>query len=343
MAVCLGAAIAVSMSTACRGPADEAVELTVPRGAGFATVLDSLRVRDAVWPAPLFGLYARARRADRQIRAGRYRFEAGASWGDILDALVEGRVSTEAVTVPEGLTLDQIAERLAPVSEAAPDSVLEILTREGADERFGVPGPGLEGYLLPETYRFAAGTEPEIVIRAMTEAYNTFWTEEREARLESLEMTRRELTTLASIVQAEARHPDEMALIAAVYHNRLQGGWPLQADPTVLYALGGHRDRLLYAAMDSVADHPYNTYTHPGLPPGPIGAPGHAALEATLDPADVDYMYFVAVPGGRHVFSRTLSEHNRAVAEARRLRDTADAPEPTDTAGPGERPDTGDG
>jgi UPF0755 protein len=111
----------------------------------------------------------------------------------------------------------------------------------------------------------------------------------------------------------------------------------------VLYALGGHRSRLLYAAMDSVADHPYNTYTRPGLPPGPIGAPGPAALEATLDPADVEYMFFVAVPGGRHVFSRTLSEHNRAVAEARRLRDTAAAPEPTDTSGPGERPDTGGG
>jgi UPF0755 protein len=91
----------------------------------------------------------------------------------------------------------------------------------------------------------------------------------------------------------------------------------------VLYALGGTRERLLFAAMDSVADHPYNTYTRPGLPPGPIGAPGRSALEATLAPADASFMFFVAGPDGRHVFSRTLAEHNRAVAEMRRLRDSA--------------------
>jgi UPF0755 protein len=180
----------------------------------------------------------------------------------------------------------------------------------------------MEGYLLPETYRFAAGTPPDVVIQAMADAFNAFWTEARQERLDSLGMTRAQLTTLASIVQAEARHADEMPLIAAVYHNRLRNDWPLQADPTVLYALGGHRSRLLYAAMDSVADHPYNTYTRPGLPPGPIGAPGPGALQATLHPAASDDMFFVAVPGGRHLFSRTLAEHNRAVAEARRLRDT---------------------
>ena len=126
------------------------------------------------------------------------------------------------------------------------------------------------------------------------------------------------LVTLASIVQAEARTPDEMPVIASVYHNRLARGQLLQADPTVLYALGGHRTRLLFAAMDSVADHPYNTYTHAGLPPGPIGSPGTAALDATLNPAQTDFYYFVARPDGTHVFSRTLAEHNQAVA---RLRD----------------------
>jgi UPF0755 protein len=109
-----------------------------------------------------------------------------------------------------------------------------------------------------------------------------------------------------------------MPIIASVYHNRLARGQALQADPTVLYALGGPRARLLYAAMDSVADHPYNTYTHPGLPPGPIGSPGLAAVDATLSPAETDFFYFVAHPDGTHIFSRTLTEHNRAVAETRR-------------------------
>jgi UPF0755 protein len=112
-----------------------------------------------------------------------------------------------------------------------------------------------------------------------------------------------------------------MPLISAVYHNRLRIGYLLQADPTVLYALGGPRERLLYAAIDSVADHPYNTYTHRGLPPGPICAPGQAALDAALNPADVDFLYFVARPDGSHVFSRTLIEHNRARDRAKEERD----------------------
>ena len=112
-------------------------------------------------------------------------------------------------------------------------------------------------------------------------------------------MTRQEVTTLASIVQAEAGNTQEMPLIAGVYHNRLQAGWRLEADPTVLYALGGPRDRLLFAAIDSVADSPYNTYRQAGLPPGPIGAPGAAALDAALSPADVSYMFFVAGPDAR--------------------------------------------
>lgn len=310
---------------ACGGSADT-VEVTVPQGASFDVVLDTLRERSVVRGAPLFRLYARLTGADRQVRAGRYRIEAGASWGEVLDALVEGRMVTEAVTVPEGLTLDRIAERIAPLSGVSADSVLAILQADSAEAWYQVPGPGLEGYLLPETYHFAPGTPPERVVSTMIDAYHAFWTDERNAGLDSLGMTRGELTTLASIVQAEAQHRDEMPLVAAVYHNRLREGWPLQADPTVLYALGGHRSRLLYAAMDSVADHPYNTYARAGLPPGPIGAPGAAALEATLHPADVDHMFFVAVPGGRHVFSRTLAEHNRAVAEARRLRDTTPPP-----------------
>jgi len=135
--------------------------------------------------------------------------------------------------------------------------------------------------------------------------------------------------TLASIVQAEARRADEMPRIASVYHNRLRLGWLLQADPTVLYALGGPRPRLLFAAIDSVADNPYNTYRQPGLPPGPIGAPGEAALEAALHPAAEPYLYFVARLDGTHVFTRTLAEHNRAVAESRREQAQARQGSPT--------------
>jgi UPF0755 protein len=295
----------------------------IPSGAGFAEVVDTLTARGLVQRPTMFGWYARWKGYDRQIRSGTYVQTPGQSWGEILEDLATGRVVTRPVTIPEGWALRQIGPRIAEFTGADVGAVEALLTDSAAHERWGVPGPGLEGYLLPETYRFADGTSPETVIETMVEAYRDFWTPDRRARLETLGMTEAELTTLASIVQAEARIADEMPRIAAVYHNRLEAGWPLQADPTVLYALGGPRPRLLYAAMDSVADSPYNTYTHPGLPPGPIGSPGAAALEATLDPADDPAMFFVTGEDGRHVFSRTLAEHNRAVAELRRRQDGA--------------------
>lgn len=155
----------------------------------------------------------------------------------------------------------------------------------------------------------------------MTDRYHSTWSEARRVQLEELDMTENELVTMASIIQAEARHNSEMPRISSVYHNRLREGWLLQADPTVLFALGGPRSRLLYAAIDSVADHPYNTYSQPGLPPGPICSPGDLALAAALNPAQEDFMYFVARPDGSHVFTRTLVEHNRAKLEAQRERD----------------------
>ncbi|NNF39163.1 MAG: endolytic transglycosylase MltG [Gemmatimonadetes bacterium] len=294
------------------------VEFIIPSGATFAEVVDTLAQRGLVQRPTLFGWYARWKGFDTRVRAGTYVQTPGQPWSELLDDLAAGRVVTRPITIPEGWALRQIGPRIADFTGALPDEVVSLLSDSTAHREYDVPGPGLEGYLLPETYRFADGTTPETVIETMVDAYRAFWTPERTARLDTLGMTEAEVTTLASIVQAEARIADEMPRIAAVYHNRLDAGWPLQADPTVLYALGGPRERLLYAAMDSVADSPYNTYTHPGLPPGPIGAPGAAALEATLHPADDPAMFFVVGEDGRHVFSRTLAEHNRAVAEYRR-------------------------
>jgi UPF0755 protein len=310
---------------ACGGEAPQAggetVLVTVPPGASFATVTDTLVSRGLVSHPRLFTALARVRKLDRGIRAGSYAFQPGSSWSTLLEDLVTGRVITIGVTVPEGFTLAQMASRLTPVTGLSADSVLAVLRADSAALLRDLPGPGLEGYLFPDTYRFAEGTRLDDVVGAMVRRYRAAWTPRREARREELGMTEREVVTLASIIQAEARVVDEMPTISAVYHNRLRLGWPLQADPTVLYALGGHRPRLLYAAMDSVAGNPYNTYTHSGLPPGAIGAPGEAALEAALFPLDVDYLFFVARSDGSHTFTRTLAEHNRAVAISRRERD----------------------
>jgi UPF0755 protein len=316
-AVILGATLA-----ACGGgdpdPSVEPEIFTIPSGSTFQGVVDTLQARGLVERPGLFRVYARLKKADTRIRAGEYALRPGTPWSTILDDLVTGRVETVPMTVPEGFILPQIAERIAPISGADPDTVLAWLTRDGADTSLGVPGPGLEGYLFPDTYRFAKGTSVERVVATMVDHYHAVWTPERRARLDSIGMTEQEAATLASIIQGEARMVEEMPTISAVYHNRLDRGWLLQADPTIQYALGGRRERLLYADIDSVADHPYNTYTQPGLPPGPIGAPGDKAFEAALYPADVDFMFFVARPDGSHVFTRTLAEHNRAKAASRR-------------------------
>lgn len=318
-----------SLLVACGSPGEsemqESIQITVPSGASFQQVTDTLVARDIVGHPTLFRIVARVRGHDRQVRAGLYAIPPGDGWFAILDRLVEGRVVTLPVTIPEGWTLRQISGRLAQVSEMDTEEFHSLLEKEGAHEVWEVPGPGLEGYLFPDTYHFTPGSSLETIVGTMTRRYRSLWTPERRARAEELGFTEQEIMTLASIVQAEARGESEMPRIASVFHNRLRIGYLLQADPTVQYALGERRSRLLYQDIDSVADHPYNTYTRGGLPPGPIGAAGEAAIDATLHPDTSDYLYFVARPNGTHIFTRTLEEHNRARVEARRMWDGLEA------------------
>ena len=297
------------------------VAFTVPEGATLTEVADTLSVRGIIRARPLFVIFARALRSDREIKAGPYLLRERSSWTAALGALTRGEVLTERLTIPEGFTLAQIAPLAAELSNAPIEWVTALLATPGLDAELGVPGPGLEGYLFPDTYYFAHGVGPRTQFEAMVARYRNVWTLARRARLDSLGMTEAQIVTLASIVQAEARRAEEMPRIAGVYHNRLRLGMLLQADPTVLYALGGYRARLLFAAIDSVADNPYNTYTQPGLPPGPIGSPGEQAIEAALHPTGDD-LYFVAWPDGTHLFTRTLADHNRAVSRARAAGET---------------------
>ena len=308
------------------GPNDppQSIEVTVPAGATFDSVLDTLVTRGLVTGKRRFRFYARLTGADRRIKAGRYVLVSGTSYGELLETLTSGRMMTFDMTIPEGFTIADMADRVAEMVERPADTVRARLTDRDAHNRWDVPGPGLEGYLFPDTYRFARGVSLDVVIEAMVERYREAWPPERIARLEALDMSENELVTLASIIQAEARHVEEMPTISAVYHNRLRLGYRLQADPTVLYALGGRRERLLFAAIDSVADNPYNTYTHRGLPPGPIAAPGEAAIHAALYPTEESYLYFVARPDGSHIFTNSLEEHNRAREVARNERRAAD-------------------
>lgn len=316
-----GLLLAGLLLAGCGGAEDgETVRVTVPEGSGMAAVADSLGSHGVIrWPAG-FRLYARLRGVERSVKPGVYELRQGSSWGAALDKVVSGDVVQVRVAVPEGWTARQIAARIAAVTGTPVDSVLAILADTAAPREWSVPGPTLEGYLYPATYAFPAGTPPRRMVRAMVERYRSAWTPEMRARADSLGMSEREVVTLASIVEKEARVWTERDTIAAVYHNRLRIGMRLQADPTVQYALGAHQSRLLYSHIDDVADNPYNTYRHAGLPPGPIASPSRAAIEAALNPAEVDYLYFVARPNGTHVFTRTLAQHNAAKRASQRER-----------------------
>lgn len=319
--LCFAYPLAAAVALAACDARDGAVErLVIPEGASLTAISDTLSAHGVIrWPA-LFSLYVRAQGSDEEIKAGTYELRRGGGWGETLEALVAGRVATSAVTVPEGWTIAQIAERIAPLVELPSDAVARRLLDPALSDSLEAPGPNLEGYLYPETYRFAQGVSVATIASALLQRYRQFWTAERRAALDSMGMSERQIVTMASIIQAEARWEDEMPLIAAVFHNRLRRRMRLQADPTVQYALETRQTRLLFSHIDSVADNPYNTYTHAGLPPGPIGSPGAAAIDAALSPAPVPYLYFVARDDGRHEFSRTLSEHNRTIQALRRSR-----------------------
>jgi UPF0755 protein len=269
-----------------------------------------------------FKLLARLRGVDRSVQAGIYEFAPGVSPWRVLDVLASGRGVTLKFTVPEGLTIADVAA-LAAAHLGLPEDSMLAAARDGASATavLGFTVPSYEGFLRPETYSLPLGMKSRELVRVMAEGFKAVWEPGWNARLDSLGMSQLQLVTLASIVEGEARADDERETIAGVYHNRLKIGMALQADPTVQYALAlaaGARKPRLYE-KDYQFPSPYNTYLHPGLPPGPVNSPSHRSLQATLYPAKVAFLYFVAGPDGRHIFSRTYSEHLRNVAHVRRL------------------------
>lgn len=338
-------AAAAILLAACGGEPGDPVQVTIPRGATFRAITDSLRAHDVIENPTWFRLLARVRKLDRSVRAGTYRLPQRSSAWDVIDALQRGRDLLVKVTLPEGLTAREMAPLVAQQLGVPADSFLDAVRDTALLRVAGVEAPSAEGMLLPETYLVPAGTDARTFARIMVEEFARAWKPEWDAQLATLGMTRGQLVTLASIVEGEARVDAERPVIAGVYHNRLRRQMPLQADPTVQYgiqlATGQRKARLLN--RDYRFPSPYNTYLNPGLPPGPVNSPGLASIEAALYPAEVPYLFFVAGEGGRHVFTRTYPEHLRAIAQVRRgprgpQPDTVPAPaeaaEPADSSGP---------
>lgn len=234
--------------------------------------------------------------------------------GDVLSALNGGLGLVNSVTIPEGFAVSQIGSLLARRLDLPLKSV-DSATRDTAlRARLDIPTPTLEGYLFPDTYAFPEGTTARDAVTEMVKRFEREWKPIWNARVIRLAMNRNDIITLASIIEKEARLPEERAVISAVYHNRLRKQMLLQADPTVQYALPAHTSRVLYRDLEVKS--PYNTYLHRGLPPGPIASPGGPSIIAALYPANVDFLYFVAFPDGHHEFRKTLGEHEKAKKES---------------------------
>jgi UPF0755 protein len=317
-----GIGLALILAAGCGGTAGSGpVErVTIPRGASFTEALDSLEarglVRDRIWARAT----GRLGRYHRTIKPGIYEFPRGSSLFRMLNDLRDGRFVTVRLTVPEGLTLPDIAAIVELRLGIPEDSFLAAARDTALLRQHGVDAPTAEGFLAPETYVVPAHSSAREMAVAMLDQFNRSWDPSWDSLAAAAGLTRLGVVTLASIVEGEARVDDERPVIAGVYLNRLRIGMPLQADPTVQYAIqqqtGARKPRLLF--RDYRIPSPYNTYLHRGLPPGPVGAPGRQSIAAVLAPADVPYLYFVAGPDGRHVFSRTYGEHLRAVARVRR-------------------------
>jgi UPF0755 protein len=301
---------------ACGGePHGTPARVIIPRGASFSQATDSLaKARLVGWPK-MFRLYGRVMGGDRNIKPGTYLLKPGTPWSDIVSALNGGHGLVNTITIPEGYSLSQIAPLLARTLKVPVDSVNVAMRDTALLARLDLPNPTLEGYVFPDTYAFPLGTTARQAVRETVYAFERRWRPEWDSSLTELKINRNDLVTMASIVEKEARIPEERPVIAAVYYNRLRKGMRLQADPTIQYALGHHVGRVLYKDLEVKS--PYNTYINKGLPPGPIASPGVASLVAAAHPATVPYIYFVASRDGHHEFRVTLEQHASAIRQVR--------------------------
>lgn len=299
------------------------VDVTVMTGMTAKEIGVLLRNAGLIRNPQAFRLMSRLTGCSRHFKAGLHKIERGSTMGYIARRLTEPpEVPPDIrVTVIEGLSIRETASALK--AQAGIDSTAFVTLAEDSvfAHTLGVDTGTLEGYLYPDTYYFRPETKPSVMIEKMAGQFMKVFDDTLKARADTLNMTVAEVVTLASIIECEATADDERPLISAVFHRRLKQNHPLEANPTIQYAIGDKR-RILYEDLE--IDSPYNTYRHTGLPPGPIASPGMKSIRAALYPAKTDFLYFVADGNGRHVFSRTITEHNEAIKDYRRAKKKAE-------------------
>ncbi len=305
-----------------------AKEITIPSGGSKASIIAQLHregiIRNELTSLAYLRLFQRG-----SFKAGTYQFKSPSTALQVIDKLVRGHVATRHFTVPEGFDqfdISQVLARLTGLKEISPpraDETLRLLSRTSLITDLDPNAKTLEGYLFPDTYEYAATNSREELVESMVRRFRKAWRPEMQDRARDLGMSLREVVTLASLIEKEAKIDSERELISSVFHRRMKKRMPLACDPTVVYALlldGRYRGKIFQSDLDR--DSPYNTYRRVGLPPGPIASPGTRSLQAALYPADTDFLYFVVDANrqdGSHHFSTSSAEHERAVATLRKF------------------------
>jgi UPF0755 protein len=296
-------------------------EVRVEQGDSLATVTRKLRDRKLIANGFLFSLWARVNGAEKKIHQGLYRFDSPVPAREILDRLITGQGIFQTITIPEGLTVREIADLLDKMQIANKDKFIAQAGDPSFLASLGLNGKALEGYLFPSTYHFTPATPEREIIAAMTEQFRKVSAPLLSQADSATALTPHEVLTLASIIEKETGIEAERPVISAVFHNRLKRQMPLQSDPTVIYGLKEFNGNLTRKNLQEPTA--YNTYRITALPPGPICNPGLSSIRAALQPAQVPYLYFVSKNDGTHLFSETIEAHNQAVKTYQPVREPA--------------------
>ena len=283
----------------------------IPQGASFNIIARKLEGEGVITDAGKFSLLTKFKGAITKIKAGEYEFTTSMPPTEVLSMMVNGQVKDYTITIPEGYTIREIATVLSAMNIVDKNE----FTAKAMDAVFaaslGLEGESVEGYLFPDTYRFTKGIASEEIIKRMVQRFNRVYSEIVFKKPAWLQMTKKQIVTLASIIEKETGDNSESHLISSVFHNRIKKSMRLESDPTVIYGIKGFNGNLTRKHL--LTKTPYNTYRVYGLPPGPIANPGRVSLEAAIAPSPDTYLYFVSKNDGSHYFSRNLKEHNRAV------------------------------
>jgi UPF0755 protein len=293
------------------GNKDTVVLVDIPTGSSFYKATEIINKAGLIKSRFLFYCLALTKRATRSIRAGEYEFSDSMTPGVVIDKLLRGEIKLYRITIPEDFTTKEIAERLVEFKLIDEETFLELAVDRDFLNTLGIKAKSIEGYLFPNTYYFDRSMSTRQIMRIMASEFRKRVTPEMEKRAEELGFDVNQFVTFASIVGKESGNQPEKPIISAVFHNRLKKRMPLQSDPTAVYDLEDFSGKIRRSHLKRKS--PYNTYIIRGLPPGPIANPGIDSLNATLNPAKVNYLYFVSKKDGSHYFSSSLDMHNQGI------------------------------